>query len=81
MCHGKIKQAITAVHILVGTETCIVGFLPCSIVIWHCQDFIGRTAQIIELCADSEDPVLQQKSNQNFGVASFQMLNDIQQQE
>jgi hypothetical protein len=78
---GAPESAIAAVRILDGTETCIVGFLPRSIVNRRGADFIGEFAQIIELYAHSENPVLRRKSHQNFGVASFRMLQDIPQEE
>jgi hypothetical protein len=78
---GAPESAIATVCILDGTETCIVGFLPLSIVLWRGRDFIGEFAQIIELYAHSKNPVLRRKSHQNFGVASFCMLQDIPQEE
>jgi hypothetical protein len=78
---GDTECAIAAVCILDGTETCIVGFLPCSIVKRRGDEIGTKYAQIIELYAESDNPVLRQKSNLNFGVASFRMLDDIQQQE
>jgi hypothetical protein len=78
---GDTERAVAAVRILDGTETCIVGFLPRSIVKRRGAEFPPKYAQIIELYDESDNPVLRRKSNQNFGVASFRMLDDIQQQE
>jgi hypothetical protein len=38
---GAPESAIAAVRILDGTETCIVGFLPRSMVLRRGRDFIG----------------------------------------
>jgi hypothetical protein len=78
---GSTEDAIAAVRILDGTQTCIVGFLPRSIVKRRGGEFPTKYAQIIELYAESDNPVLRRKSNMNFGIASFRMLDDIQQQE
>jgi hypothetical protein len=78
---GCTEAAIAAVCILDGTETCIVGFLPRSIVNRRGADFPTKYAQIIELYAELDNPVLQQKSNLNLGIASFWLLDNIQQQE
>jgi hypothetical protein len=51
------EGAIAAVCVLDGTETCIVGFLPCSIVNRRGADFPTKYAQIIELNAELDNPV------------------------
>jgi hypothetical protein len=55
---GGTESAIAAVRILDGTETCIVGFLPRSIVNRRRGDFPQKYAQIIELYDESDNPVL-----------------------
>jgi hypothetical protein len=78
---GKVQEALAAVRIFDGTETCTVGFLPHNIVSLAREEFGWQYAQILELYEGSENRMKQHKSNQNYGIASFQLLNNIQQQE
>jgi hypothetical protein len=78
---GKLQDALAAVRIFDGTETCIVGFLPHNIVTSAREEFNWQYAQILELYETSENRMKRRKSNQNYGIASFRLLNNIQQQE
>jgi hypothetical protein len=78
---GKIQEALAAVRIFDGTETCTVGFLPGHIVSSAREEFNWQYAQILELYEGSENAMKRRKSHQNFGIASFRLLNNIQQQE
>jgi hypothetical protein len=71
---GKMEEAIQAVCLLDGMETCIVGYLPRHIVHTRRDKFIEKDAKIIELYENSDNPVKRRKSNQNFGIASFVFL-------
>jgi hypothetical protein len=71
---GKTEEAIQAVCLLDGKETCNVGYLPCHIVHLQCDKFIEKDAKIIELYENSDNPFKQRKSNKNFGIASFVFL-------
>ena len=58
---GTAEEAIEAVLIKDGTETCTVAFLPCHVV---CSElsrarYIGKFAQSIELYKDSTNKTMQ----------------------
>jgi hypothetical protein len=78
---GRTEQAVKAVQIRDGTETCTVGFLPTNIVQVHGDKYIDKFAQIIELYDCSESEVKKRKSQRNCGIASFRLLDDIPKQE
>ena len=77
----KNEEAIKAVRVRDGTETCTVGFLPRSLVVCRKERFVGQFAQIIELYGMSENKTMRRKSHQNKGIASFRLLDEIQEQE
>jgi hypothetical protein len=60
-----------------------VGFLCKSIVvvIGDKARFVGCFAQIIELFDKSANKTMMLKSKRNMGIASFQLLDEIQDQE
>ena len=80
---GTVEEAIKVVRVRDGTESCTVGFLPRNIVksISSKEKFVGQFAQIIELYDQSDNEVMRRKSHRNQGVASFRLLNQIQEQE
>ena len=71
------EEAIKAVRIRDGTESCVVGFLPRNIVKSRKAKFIDKFAQVIELYEYSENRTKIGKSNRNLGIASFRLLEDI----
>lgn len=77
----KTEDAIKVVRVRDGTESCMIGFLPRNIVKSGKDKFVGKFAQIIELYEHSENTTMRRKSNRNKGVASFRLLQDIQEQE
>lgn len=79
--NGKTEEAIKAVRIRDGTESCTVGFLPRNIVASGKDKFTGEFAQIIELYEFSDNETKRRKSHRNIGIASFRLLHDIQEQE
>ena len=78
---GKTEEAIKVVRMRDGTESCMIGFLPRNIIKSAKEKFVGQFAQIIELYEYSDNEVMRRKSHRNKGVASFRLLNDIQEQE
>jgi hypothetical protein len=74
------EEAIKAVFICNGTECCTVGFLCKSIVVVERDTFrfLRCFAQIIELCDESANKTMMLKSKRNMGIASFQILDEIQ---
>ena len=72
-----------AVLVRDGTELCTVGFLSRSIVAVEKDKarLIGRFAQVIELYYHSTNATISLKSKRNMGIASFRLLEDIQEQE
>ena len=78
-----LEEAIKAVLICNGTECCTVGFLCKSIVVVEKDKarFVGCFAQIIELYDEFANKTMMLKSKRNLGIASFQLLDEIQGQE
>ena len=76
--NGKTEEAIKAVRIHNGTESCTIEFLKRNVIISRRDNFVGQFGQIIELYDNSDNGVLLQKSNRNKGIASFCLLRDIQ---
>ena len=75
-----LEEAIKAVLLCNGTECYTVGFLCKSIVVVERDKarFAGRFAQIIELYDESTNKTMMLKSKRNMGIASFQLLDEIQ---
>ena len=80
---GVPEEAIKVVLICNGTECCTVGFLCKSIVVVEKDKdrFVGCFAQIIELYDEFANKTMMLKSKRNLGIASFQLLDEIQGQE
>ena len=78
-----LEEAIKAVLICNGTECCTVGFLCKSIVVVEKDKarFVGHFAHIIELYDESANKTMMLKSKRNMGIASFWLLDEIQDQE
>ena len=77
------EEAIKAVHICDGTEVCTVGFLCKSIVEVEREKarFVGSIAQIIVLYDESANMKMMRQSKRNMGIASFQLFDEVQDQE
>jgi hypothetical protein len=77
------EEAIKAVLICNETECCKVGFLCKSIVVVERDKgrFVGHFAQIIELYDELANKTIMLKSKRNMGIASFCLLDEIQDQE
>ena len=77
------QEAIKVVLIHNRTECCTVGFLCKSIVVVKSDKarFVGHFAQIIELYDESATKTMMLKCKTNMGIASFQLLDEIQDQE
>ena len=78
-----LEEAIKAVLICNGIECCTVGFLCKSIVVDERDKvrFVGPFAHIIELYDESANMTMMLMSKRNMGIASFQLLAEIQDQE
>jgi hypothetical protein len=78
-----LEEAINAVLIWNGTEHCTVAFLCKSIVVVERDKarFVEQFAQIIELYDESANKTMMLKSKRNMGIASFWLLDEIQDQE
>ena len=74
---GMSEEAVAAIRISDGTETCRVGFLPRRLAKWKKDRYVDKFAQIIELYHDMEEAVYKRKSKRCNGVASFRLLDDI----
>jgi hypothetical protein len=77
------EEAIKFVLICNGTESCTVVFLCNSIVVVERDKarFVGHFAQIIKLYDESANKTMMMKSKRNMGIASFWLLDEIQDQE
>ena len=77
------EEAVKAVLIHNGKECCTVGFLCKSIVVVERDKarFVGHFAEIIELYDESANKTMMLKSKKNMGIASFWLLDAIQDQE
>ena len=77
------EEAIKAVIVQDGTKLCTVGFLSKSVVAVEedRERYIGRFAQVIELYDHSTNKTMSLKSKRNMGIASFRLLENIQEQE
>ena len=77
------EEAIKVVLVWDGTKLCTVGFLSKSIVAVEKdrERYIGRFAQVIELYDHSTNKTMSLRSTRSMGVASFRLLEDIQEQE
>ena len=73
------ESAIKAVHVRDGTELCTIGFLP-QFEVHRSGSKVGKFAQIIDLYHESENIYEKQKSERNHGIASYRLLEDIQEQ-
>ena len=74
---GQAEDAVVAIRISDGTETCRVGFLPRRLAKHKRERYLNKFAQIIDLYEDMEEAVYKRKSKRNNGVASFRLLDDI----
>jgi hypothetical protein len=77
------EGAIKAVLVCNGRECCTVSFLCKSIVVVERDKarFVGHFAQIIELYDESASKTMMLKSKRNMDIASFQLLDEIQDQD
>ena len=78
--NGVAEEAIKAVRIRDGTETCTIGFLPRNVVVSDKAKYIGAFAQVLELYEHSENIAVQRKNKRNAGMCSFRLLSDVQEQ-
>jgi hypothetical protein len=70
---------IKTVYIRGGNETCHVNFLPKHIGYGSLKDKLrDKYAQVLELYKDSEDLTKKKKNRHLVGVASYRLLDDIQ---
>ena len=80
-----VKTIIKAILVNDGIETCTIGFLPRHVIhrgTTTINRFMGKFAQIIELYDLCDDSMAKKnKSSRNQGMASFHMLNNIQEGE
>lgn len=75
------EQAIKAVVVKDGTELCTVAFLPRNVVVLQAEEFQGKFAQVLDLYEESSNRHKRRKSKDNYGMASFILLDNIVSQE
>jgi len=74
-------RAIKVMIIKDGTELFCVGFLPRHIVATQSARFVNKFAQVFELYGESSNSFKRRKNHENSGMASFALLDEIQDQE
>jgi hypothetical protein len=72
---GKEEDAIKAVLLRDGAESCVVGFLPRNIVKSQRSKFDGHCAKVLELYSKSENSTVRTKDYRNKGMASFCLID------
>jgi hypothetical protein len=79
---GEVETKIKVIKIRDGTEGCHVGFLPRHIVHGsRMEEVSDKFGQVLELYKESNDMTKKRKNSRLFGVASFRLLDDIQNME
>jgi hypothetical protein len=81
---GLPEPAIKAVFVKDGTELCTVGFLARNIVAREqgVAKYVDKFGQILELYDNHPNSKMKRtKSQRNSGMASFRLLEDIQNEE
>lgn len=75
---GRPEDAVKAVLIRFGRDSCTVGFVP-KVLIYapRIRDHLNKFAQVIELYKDSKNKVKREKSHRNCGVAACVFLHDV----
>ena len=71
------EDAVKACRIRDGTESCVIGFLPRHVVVSNKERYIGKFAQIVELCEESDNKTKRLKNRRNLGIAAFSLLDNI----
>jgi hypothetical protein len=79
---SMLEEAIKTVLHCDGIEYCTMGFLCKSIVVVESGKarFVGCFTHIMELHDESANMTIMLKSKMNMGIASFQLLDEIQDQ-
>jgi hypothetical protein len=73
-----VENALKAVKVVDGCETCHVGFIATSTVVSSRHLFENKFGQVLELYKDSANSAVRRKDAQSGGVASFCLLDNIQ---
>jgi hypothetical protein len=76
------EETIKSIKIRDGTERCRFGFLPRHFFHGHRKEaVVNKFGQVLELYKNSNDMTKQRKNRRLFSVASFRLLDDIQEVE
>ena len=79
---GEVETKIKVIKIRDGTEGCHIGFLLRHIVHGSRKEEVSdKFGQVSELYKESNDMTKKRKKSRLFGVASFCLLDDIQNME
>ena len=74
---GKLELAMKVVTIKDGVEACTVGFLP-RYMHTHIVHLDNKFAQVIEIYDQSTNSYKKSKSKRNMGMASYCILDYVQ---
>jgi hypothetical protein len=73
-----VENALKAVKIIDGCETCHVGFIATATVVSARSRFEDKFGQIVELYKDSDNSAIRRKDFEGGGLASFRLLDNVQ---
>ena len=74
--NGKEESALAAYLISDGIDCCRVGFLRRHL-LKRCNEYHGRSAQITNMCGDSESPTMKRKNKQNWGCCEAVLIDSV----
>ena len=66
----KSEDAVKVCRILDGTESCVIGVLPRTLVASNKERYIGKFAQMVELYENSDNRTKRLKNRRNLGMAA-----------
>ena len=75
--NGETEEAIVAIRIEDGCETCKVGYIPPRVVMYEADKYEGKEGQVISVYEDEDDLVYKNKAKLHNGVASFRLFANV----
>ena len=71
------RMVLKAVKVKDGVESCHVGFISQAVLCFTKQKYANHFAQVLEIYQESDDPFKRRKSEKNYGMESFRLLDDV----
>jgi hypothetical protein len=72
------ENALKAIKVVDGCETCHVGFIATAAVVSSRARFEDKFGQVMELYKDSPNSAVRRKDCEGGGLASFRLLDNVQ---